>query len=304
LKNKICDINFKLEDNIFYIEYESCGNAIGNLRQESEKLALKISKVNPNIIVSLSSGLDGQIVLHSFYSQNIPVKTAFMYLPGYNEVEYERIKILESKYNLDLITIELDPREYKDELFLEYEKTKIPPYQLLHKKFLSLLPEDYTFIQGIDGPDFYFTNNRWIVIQTPNSYVNSRTRACELLGRTGEIVNWERNSNILLSVLKDDIVSSFLYAYNNIVNNDLVDSGGKTIPIIDHYDLYIKPFIYAKYWKDELEYFPKYQGCEEIDWVMNNKWHQYRENLASIPLSELMSHLESAPGSVKRFYQK
>jgi hypothetical protein len=304
LTNHFSNIDFCLEDDKFFIEYASCGNDVGNLREESEKLALSISEYNKDIIISLSSGLDGQIVLHSFYSQNIPVKVAFMHLPGFNDIEFDRVHLLKEKYKFNLIVKELDPNADKDELLKEYEETKIPPYQLLHKKFLSSLPTDDTFIQGLDGPDFYYWNDVWNIIQTPNSFVNSRTRAFRLVQRKGVTFNWERNSNVLLSVLQDDIVVAFLHAYNNIVNNDLIYTSGKKIPIIDHYDLYIKPFIYAKYWKDELEYFPKYQGCEGIDWIMNNKWHQYRENVAVIPLDELVKHLRSSPDSVKRYYQK
>ena len=298
------EITFEFENQNFFIDYPSCQSSVSNLRTESELLAQALFSETPAIILGLSSGLDSQVVLHSFYSQNFKIKCAFMHLPGYNEVEFERVKLLEKKYNLDLEVVEIYPELCKDKLFNEFEETGIPPYQLLHKQFLSCLPADHSFIQGLDGPDFYQTNSAWNIIQTANSFVNSRTRAFYLLKRSGRIINWERHSKILLSILTDDIVSAFLYSYNNIVNNNLVYSSGKKIPIVDHYDLYIKPFIYAKYWKDELEYFPKYQGCEEIHWVMNNKWHRYKQNVAVIPLNDLVTHLQSSPYSAKRYYQR
>jgi len=298
-----CDINFYFDDAQFCIDYASCGPDVENLRKESEKFALELANQNKKIIVSLSSGLDGQVVLHSFCAQNIPVKAAFMHLPGFNDVEYERVLTLKTKYNLDLIVKELNPDLYKNDLLLEFDKTKIPPYQLLHKKFLSLLPADHTFIQGLDGPDFYCKDNKFYIFQTAHSFVNSRTRAFLMLNRDAPIVNWERKSRILLSILQDEIIKSFIFAYSNIKNNGLTYSNDKEIPIIDHYDLYIKPFLYAKYWQDELEYFPKYQGCEEIDWVIEKKWHQYRENLIIMPLDELKSHLQSN-SKIKRFYQR
>jgi hypothetical protein len=297
------DIDFSFNDDKFYIDYTSCGFNIGNLREESEKFAANIFEQDKNVIVSLSSGLDSQIVLHSFYSQGISVKCAFMHLPNFNDIEYERVLVLQQKYNFDLIIKELNPDSLKDDLFSEYEKTKIPPYHLLHKKFLSLLPSEFTFIQGLDGPDFLYYKEKFCILQTANSLVNTRTRAFRLLNRSGALVNWERKSNILLSILQDELFDSFLYAYNNMSNNNLAYTNGKDIKSIDGYELYVKPLLYGKYWKDELEYFPKYQGCEKISWVMDSIWHNYRNNVTLIPLGELKEHLALSPGTVKRYYQ-
>jgi hypothetical protein len=300
LKNHFSEIQIDFDNGLFFVEYESYGPGVLDLRTESEILAKKLYQQNSKIILGLSSGLDSQIILHSFYSQNLKIKCAFMHLPGLNEVEYEQVRILEKKYGLDLIIIQINPNECKEELLAEFEKTKIPPYQLLHKKFLSKLPKDYDFIQGIDGPDFYRRNDKWYILQTANSYVNSRSRALKMLERSGRIINWERHSNILLSILVDDTVKNFLCAYDVFINNQLVYNDGSEIPIIDQWDLYIKPFIYAKCWKNELTYFPKYQGCEGLEWVMKGKWHKYRENLVIIPYDEIVAHLLST-GSTKRY---
>jgi hypothetical protein len=297
-------IDLGFENDMFYMSFNSCKYRVDNFRQESEKQAQILFNKNPNQMLGLSSGLDSQIVLHSFYTQGVPLKCAFLYMPGFNDTEYNQIKILDKKYNLDLEVVDLNPDLYKDDLIEEFEITGIPPYQLLHKKFLSLLPDNYDFIQGVDGPDFIRKNNIWYIIQTANSFVNSRIRSFDLLTRRGKIVSWEKSPEVFLSLINDEIVKSFMFAYDNISKNGLSYKNDTEIPIIDYYDLYIKPYIYAKYWRDELEYFPKYQGPENVKWIMERKWHAYRKNLIVIPYKELINHLESTNGTVVKYYQR
>ena len=280
-------------DNIFSITLTGCNRPVGDVRAESEIAARNLYNQNNKIILGLSGGLDSQVVLHSFYSQSIPLCCAFLYMPGFNDIEYDNVMILKNKFTLDLTIIDLDPNSHKDELIEEYKVTGIPPFQLLHKKFLNLLPTDHDFILGLDGPDFVKRNDIWNVIQTANSFVNSRTRAMQMLNRSGRIIAWEKIPEIFLSILTDEIVTSYMSAHKYIVNNGLKYQGDVNIPLIDHFDLYMKPFMYAKYWGDNLEYFPKYQGPENVSWIMNTKWHDYRKNIIFLPYNELITVLQN-----------
>lgn len=292
-------------NNIFSVTLTGSDRPIGNLREECEYKARNLYQENNKIMLGLSGGLDCQVVLHSFVTQNIPIKCAFLYLKDCNNFELNNVHILQKKYNLDLTVIELNPDDLKDQVMEEYTTTGIPPYQLMHKHFLTLLPEDYTFIQGLDGPDLVKRkiDGKWYVLQTANSFVNSRVRGMEMLSRTGKIVSWEKSSELLYSILTDDVITSYMYAHNNIVNNGLSYINDKAIPLIDHFDLYIKPIMYGKYWKDELEYFSKYQGPEELPWIMNQKWHHYDQNVLFMPYDEVIEILRT-PGKEKTYYQR
>jgi len=296
-------INFGFENNNFFVEY-SCNRSVGNLKEEFDKRAISLYQKNPKQMLGLSTGLDSQAVLHSFFTQDIPLEIAFLYLIGSNENELERLKLLEKKYGFKSIIVEMDPYKKKDELLEMYKITNLAPLQLMHLDFLNQLPKEYDFIQGIHGPDLLFRNNSWYLLETANSFEISRLREFQLSDRSGDIIGWERTGEILLSLLSDDVVTAFLNAYPYISENGLRDSSGEKIRIIDHWDLYIKPFIYGKYWKDELEYFPKYQGPEKIDWIMQGKWHEYSKNLVPIPLTDLINHLSKHEGSTVRFWQR
>jgi hypothetical protein len=296
-------INFGFENDKFFVEYRSCNYKPDNLKEEFEKRARQLYLLSDKLMLGISSGLDSQAVMHSFCSQGLDIEYAFLYMPGYNEIEYEQLQILIKKYSIDPVIIEINPEEIKDKVLFEYRKTKVPPNQQIHRTFLSKLPSDRDFIQGIHGPDFFFKDNETFVVETANSLELSRLIAFQSLDRKGKIIGWERTSEILTSLLTDDVVSSFLYSYNYISNNRLVYNDGTPIPLIDYWDVYIKPYLYGKYWKDELEYFPKYQGCENIDWIIEGRWHDFGKNRVAISYNHLLTHLTAYNGSVVRFYE-
>lgn len=306
MKSDIIDlgINFGFEDKKFYVDYTSCGWPVSNYRDEFKKRAIELSSRSKKLMLGLSSGLDSQAVLHSFYEQNIKIECAFLYQPGFNEIEFSQLKILEKKYNINTIIVEINPYSIKEEIIDLYHKTGITPNQQIHKKFLEKLPEDYDFIQGVHGPDLFYKDSKWFCLETANSFEISRLRAFQFIKRSGKILGWERTGAILLSLLTDDILTSFMNSYNYISNNKLVYKDGSSIPIIDYWDLYIKPFIYGKYWKKELEYFPKFQGCENIDFIMEGPRNNYKKHSTIISYDNLVFHLKKNSGLVKRVYEK
>lgn len=301
--NRLIGINFGYENQKFYVEYYPTRREIGNFRQEFEKRAVELYENFPGLLLGLSSGIDSQAVLHSFFKQGINIDCAFLYHPGFNDIEYHQLKILEKKYNIKTNIIDIDPIKSKEEILYLHETLNLPPNQIMHRKFLSLLPEDANFIQGFPGPDFYYHNDKWYWLETANSWDVSRLRALLTLERKGNIIGFERTSEILLSLLTDDIVKSYLYSFQYIEGNKTVLENGEKISFPYHWDLYIKPFFYGKLWKDELVYFPKYQGPENIDYIINGPKNQYRKNLVAIPYEYLVEFLKSKNEEKKVFYE-
>jgi hypothetical protein len=290
-------------NNIFSVTFNGVNRPVGTLREECERKAREVYSENNKIILALSGGLDCQVVLHSFHSQGIPIKCAFMYMTGSNDFELNSVKILEKKYNLDLTIIEIDPNSVKDSVLEEHSVTGIPPYQLMHKQFLSMLPEEYTFIQGLDGPEFVKSKGIWYLLETANSFVNSRTRALQMVKRSGSIINWEKSPELYYSLMNDNIIKAYHDSFEYINNNGLMFKNGSEISVVNHWDLYMKPLVYAKHWGKDIEYFGKYQGPEKIDWIMNTKWHRYDLNRVFISINEMMS-IMNTPGAEKTFYQQ
>lgn len=304
MDNNFLGINFGFTEKKFFVEYPSCSRPVGNLKEEFEQRARDLFSYNKKLMLGISSGLDSQAVMHSFCSQGLDIKYAFLHMPGYNDFEFNNLKILEKKYSIDFIVIEIDPVKIKDDLLQEYKKTEILPSHIIQAKFLKQLPDDYDFIQGINGPDFFISNNQCYILETANSMQISRLRAFLNISRIGRIIGWERTPEITTSLLTDDVVTSFINSYNYISTNNLIYKTGKEITIANYWDLYIKPFIYGKYWKNELEYFSKQSGFENLDWIENGPKHNYKKNSIKISYNHLIDHLLSRSGKILKFYEK
>ena len=146
------------ENGKYWIEYTSLPRPIGNMRQELDLACQRIAAERKTII-SLSSGLDSQVVLHSFMQQGLPHESAFMYHPGFNDSEFENIKILEKKYNFKCNIIDIDPLSIKDEIEALSIATKIPPQHHIKTVFLDQLDSDCHVLEGPENPDLFLNNN-------------------------------------------------------------------------------------------------------------------------------------------------
>jgi len=275
------DWQWEFKDDIFSLWIQPATHRL-NFREACIYRAKELYESLKNPVISFSGGLDSQLVLHSFYEQGYKIDCIFRHFVNYNDNELENIKILQKRYGFKINIIEMNPYEYRDDILAEYEETDIPPNQLLYKKFYSLLPDDLDIIQGFDGPNVYQSKNELYYIETTNSYEFSRRRAINILNRRGKFVSFEKNSNLLLSTLSEEIYQIFCKTFNYFLHNQV-----EGIKVIDFWDTYVKPFVYYKHWKNELIYFPKYQGPEKIDWIMNGPKQQYKKNMITIPLPYL-----------------
>ena len=261
-----------------------------NFRDACVARASELAASLQNPVLSLSGGLDSQIVLHSFYEQDLKLDCIFRHFPGFNDNELENISLLQKKYNFHLTTVSIDTDSLKELILAEYEQTGIPPNQLLYKHFCSKLPDDLDIIQGLDGPNIYrhSKDKRLYYMESYNSFEFARRRAMDMLPRSGKFVSFEKNSNMLLSILREETMVSFLNTYDYFFNNQV-----EGVKVIDLWDVYIKPYIYYKYWKQELAYFPKYQGPEGIDWIIDGPRHEYTKRMISMEVDDLLEHLKT-----------
>ena len=273
-------MKYRLSDNKFYISIGGANNPIGTLREEAELLARQLSNKYSKILLSISSGLDSQVLLHSFATQGLPYECSFLYSPGYNDIEFNRLKILEKKYGFKSIIVEFDPVKLMDEIIYESETHKIQRNQIYQKKYLSTLDNDYHFVQMLHSDFVLIHNNQKLFHQGYNSDVISRDRAFNLLDRKEKHTFFGENSRFLYSMLTDDIYKQAL-----LVDNYFDDPKFG----YQRYDNYIKPLLYGKYWGDQLEYYPKLSGIENIEYLQKSDW--WFEHIAYIPLNQMLENI-------------
>jgi hypothetical protein len=291
--------------NKFYVEHTSCSRPSGTLRQESDRRARDMYLDNPKLMLCLSSGLDSQIALHSFKSQGIPVECSFLRLGGFNDNEYTNLKVLEKKYGFTANVVELDPNACREEL--EHLSGKLDAHlnHCIQHKFVSQLPKDYDVIQVLHDP--------WLVTRKDNaqhyiyqSYYDpeiARYRALTAVeGRTGKIQMFGNSSEYFLSSINDELFHYFLKSWVYYDGNGFMLHDLKVNDVL-RYEYYIKPMLYAKHWGDDLIYFPKFSGYENIDWLYKSVRRIQKEKQCFIPWKDLITHYQACNGTTKRYYE-
>ncbi len=290
-------------DNKFYIDLKPCSRSVGSVRQEFSERASFINNHYKNLILSFSGGIDSQATYLAFKDSGIDIPCAFLHMPTYNDNEYENVKKCVEKHNMDLIKIEIDPYREKDKILSESERLQIPPNQILHSIFLEKLPKKYTLVEGFNGPDPYVHEGKHYILETANSVEYARLRAYKQRNKARTVVAFEKDEHILLSILKDNILTSMCYSWEYYAIEGLSFLGEEPISVINYWDLFIKPIFYGKNWKNDLIYFPKYQGCEKIDFIINGMEHRYRENQIFLNVEDTIKFLENGK-ETKRYWQR
>jgi len=295
-------MSYGFENNKFYIEFEACNRKIGTPREEFNTRAYTLFQNCNNPILAFSGGTDSQVTLLAFLDQGLDITCAFMHMPGYNDNELEQVKLCQKRYNFELIKIEINPALLKEEVLKISSNIDIPPNQILHSKFLSKLPEDITLIQSFNGPDPYVKDKKFYILESANSVEYTRLRAMHKLN-IQPVYGFEKDSGILASILADNSVQGALHAWDYYNIKGLSYFKEEPISIINYWDLFIKPIFFGKHWKHDILFFPKYQGCEKIDYVINGPLNRYRENNMFIPWYDLLDFLENGSG-IQRYYQR
>jgi len=289
------------EQGKFFVEYTACERPIGNVREEMERVCARLADEG-RVMISLSSGVDSQILLHTFHSLGLPYECAFMHHPGYNDLELSQIRQLEQKYNFAATVISVDPDQHREEVEALAIETGLPAEHHLMKKFVAQLPEDRDILQGIESYDFVFRDGRCYCMESWTAIEIASQRALRELPRSGKIVAIDRRApfnEFALAYLADSVVTGYLNALPYIRGNGLVEKDtGEAPPLIFSWEYYVKPIILGRYWRrGELEFFPKYVSPEKISWIMNptdpRLRHNYKNNCVYIERNELIKLLSN-----------
>ena len=304
-------MKFGLDDNNkFYVEFTSCPRPVGNMREELDLACQRIASEG-KIMISLSSGLDSQVILHSFATQGLLYECAFMHHPGFNDNELANIRVLDKKYGFTANIVTIDAMAVKAEVEALALATGVPVQHHITKMFIDQIPEEYNIVEGIENPDLYLENGKWKMMESWNAIDLMATRFHMQHYRKNRLIHIDRRSEhdeLGLSMLIDDIAQAYRYAFPFIKNNGLVEkeSGESPLMVIWGWTLYIKPIMFGKYWKDELIYFPKFAVQQQVEYQFKpHVRHNYLKHAVFMNLDEVTELLtDYGSGRTKRFTQQ
>jgi hypothetical protein len=300
-------MNYGFDQGKFYIDFKSCSRPARNMREETDIRVRELAQISEKYMLSFSGGIDSQSILHSFCSQGIDIETVFLYMPGYNDVEYEQVQICDKKYNVKTRIIDIDVDSYKEEfLDLRTKLNLLQKVNILHRAFLKMIPSDVNFIQMCSDPFVYISpTNKFYYYVGYHMPEIARHRALSDIERTGKIIFFDNVPEYLTSILGDDIYHSALISARYFDGNGLTKDKCH-LKSLDRWDYYIKPLIYGKYWKDELIYFPKFATIDNIDWMITDRdfvGGYMKEHAVVYPYYELLDFLKQNNSETKRVYE-
>lgn len=283
------------ENGLFYVEYTSCSRPVGNMREELN-IACKRTADQGDTIISLSSGLDSQVILHSFVEQNLNYHCAFLHWLGVNDLERDRIAVLEKKYGFKAQVVEIDPLSIQHEMEALAEATGVPVMHHITNMFFDQLDPNCQIIEGIENANIALKgkgpSRRWV--QEESLHGIDIIADWFHRDRKKPLVHIDRRSphqELAISMLTDDIARAYREAYLYIKYNGMIDS--TTNERINFtrkgWEVYVKPLLLGKYWKSELVYFSKFASQQNIGYINNPKVrHNYTERSVLVDLEKLL----------------
>lgn len=284
------------ENEQFYVEVSGTSRPVGNLKEEIEAEVRAIHSQDSTALLSLSAGLDSQVVLDAFLSQGLNVECVFFYMPGYNDVEYSNLKMIQSKTGCKVTVLDADPMKVRKEVDQLAIDLDINPGHAIHAYFAKQLPAGVSLVQGLEQPNFFVRYSKPFLMYGYHDPDNTRKRAIEHSRKSYDLLS---SNTVLLSYLTDPFFSAMVRSWDYIKGNGLQRKGSNVRPMWAC-EIYVKPMQYAYYWKDRLLYFPKYAGVEKTTF-----WHKLyvKESIVLVPLKQHIAVLKSPETYSERFYQ-
>ena len=292
-------MRYGFENNQFYVELDSCRYQPSDYRTELGRALQTIYKKNPKIAISMSGGIDSQILAVTLKEHSIPFESYFFYMPGHNDNERDNLQHIEKKFGIKVHILTANPLDIRKEIDRVAFELDVHPNHSLHRYFFAQIPEDYEILQqAVWTPDICTDGATMYLYYSYHGAHIAKQRAVESLGRSGGYHNFNELPELFLSYLNDPISRAFITSWPYFKHNGL-QRKGSPVSLDWAFDYYVKPLMYANLWPDELIFFPKYQGIEKLTF-----WHKLyaKEKVVTIAYFDYIKFLEHK-FQTKRFYQ-
>lgn len=254
----------------------SAPESVTDIKTTVENIVAEYSKKYPRITLGISSGLDSQILINSFASQGIEFNAAFLYMPGYNDIELNNIALLEKQWNFTANIVEIDLHKNRQgQLFLEqYQQTGMFPDYQVYRYFVSLLPKTDAFMTGPTSPVVVrrTVNSKQKFYYIDSKYLSHRLRA-RVASESMPALNISDDFRFITSVINNLLFDSLLNSYNYVQGNRL-SKNKEIIPDTLLYHNFVRPTVYANLWGNELLYLPSVDFLGKVDWPQTTGYFQ------------------------------
>lgn len=289
----ITGIEFSEDPANFSVTYHSPRRPIGNLRDEFNIDARLISETAGPVYIALSSGVDSQIIVRCFIDQKLDAEFVFLYLPGYNELEYHQLLECEKYFGISVRKVILDLSVVKDDWIKDNTNNSfnsISQYPFLYLS--SHLDGDFPIVsQGKIEPAIVGISSNKMAIY--HNYYESMEIRFLLMSRHRRVYDFPFSPEAISSYYLDDNMKIF-------ASNIRYFTGGTT-EYTQYFNSFAKPFVKGKHFKDVI-WFPKLTGAEQYpEWLLGLGYS--KDTRVSVPYWDLVEFLENNINESKTYNQ-
>ncbi len=293
--NPVEGLKFSGPEN-FSVTYHSPRRKIGNLREEFNNDAVELSTNLGMVYIAFSSGIDSQIIARSFLDMGLDAEYVFLHNKGKNDLELKHVLECEKFYGIKVRKIELDINEYKDVWRADNEKhfaSSITQYPFLYLS--EQLEEDWPIItQGKAEPAI--VGDRKDIMSIYHNYYEDMELRFSLMKNRRQVFDFPVSPEAITSYYTDDNLKTFASNIKYFAQNQIKISQSQ------FFNMYAKPFVKGKYFKDDVIWYSKLTGTENYpDWMIAANY--IKETRVSVPYWNLVDFLENTIDQEKTYNQ-
>lgn len=302
--------NYGIEDGKFFIDFQSISRPVGNFKEENTRRAVEILEKykGRNIVIGFTGGVDSQAMRYSFKQVGVDIDCVFLHMPGFNEEDFNQVKICDEKYGKKTEVITLNPLDCRDEIIHLAETHGFANrFIFFQQKFYKMLPDNTTLVQSILDPFVYVrpeSQNQYFV-QDYESIEICRHRCFSLVkDRDLQFDLWGETPEMLYATINDDVYKGGINSAFYFDSTGYIPPARRNYRTIDRYDAFIKPILYGRYYTpNELFYFGKRGGMETVDYFYEAPSTPVQEHYIAIPYHEFLNFLGNQDGRIQRWYE-
>jgi hypothetical protein len=257
-----------IEDGRYCIELETEGFIPAFEKQSFYKDARQLLDKEKDIpAVMFSGGLDSQIVVKSLMANNAEFECFFMYRPGANETELENARLCQKRWGFRLNIIDIDPVADFQNYQQLMPSADITGYSYcLYHSFTKQIPDTFSLIQGT-APYLILWRGK-TELEVIFSYYDSIEQNRRVIDHTAgkpRHIHFPYTDKLHCMMMANQYVNHLrnCFDYYAFQYNDMLDK-------YSIWDNCFKPLIHSHIWGDELIYFPKKHGMENMYWATHS----------------------------------
>lgn len=274
----------------FFVRLHSPSRNYDDMRTEYMNDAINLTKEVGRVNLSFSTGVDSQIALRAFLDANIEPNVYYLRYVGYENEEYIRVKECEDFYNIRINVIDLHLDDLQHEFITRNTNNKLESMRQVPFEYLSkLIPNQYPLVsigphdmgQQFFGATTERANIYW-------NYFQGELQRFRMMNKYRKIFDFPYSPEALATTYTDEVIKTFSRTVRYYRET------ASFVPVYDFWKIFIKPMLYGKHYKNDIIWYGKLTGQENLPkWFYDRTTRYITESAITANYWELVNFIEN-----------